>query len=173
MPGYEYIDTQNGFNIFRNKNYIPYGFYFDSYITEEQYNDIFSNLTNEISNGHDYQFVGKVGHFCPIMPGYNGGCLVRESIGKDGAKKYDAVTGTKGFRWLESETVKQLKLTDGIDRSYYDDMVDAAVHDISEYGDFEWFTSEEPYANDGSNIAPWFQAGEPFEEDDGAIFAVR
>ena len=39
MPGYEYIDTQNGFNIFRNKNYIPYGFYFDSYITEEQYND--------------------------------------------------------------------------------------------------------------------------------------
>ena len=24
-------------------------------------------------------------------------------------------------------------------------MVDDAVHDISEYGDFEWFVSEEPY----------------------------
>ena len=39
MPGYKYIDRQNGFNIFENKNYIPYGFYFDSYITEDQYYD--------------------------------------------------------------------------------------------------------------------------------------
>ena len=39
MPGYKYIDTQNDFKIYENKNYIPYGFYFDSYITEEQYYD--------------------------------------------------------------------------------------------------------------------------------------
>ena len=39
MPGYSYVDTQNGYKIYENKNYIPYGFYFDSYITEEQYDD--------------------------------------------------------------------------------------------------------------------------------------
>lgn len=39
MPGYKYIDTQNGFKVFENKNYIPYGFYFNNYITEDQYYD--------------------------------------------------------------------------------------------------------------------------------------
>ena len=39
MPGYTYVDTQNGFKIYKNKYYIPYGFYFDKYITEEQYYD--------------------------------------------------------------------------------------------------------------------------------------
>lgn len=142
-------------------------------IIETQYADILNDLSKKIAEGHDYRFVGKVGHFCPIKPGCNGGLLVRENIGKDGVKKYDAVTGTKGFRWLESETVKQLELANDIDRGYYDEMVDAAVHDISEYGDFEWFVSEDPYVNDGSGVAPWFHAGEPFEEDEGAMFAVR
>lgn len=39
MPGYTYIDTQNGYKIYENNNYISYGFYFDSYITEDQYYD--------------------------------------------------------------------------------------------------------------------------------------
>ncbi len=39
MPGYKYIDTQNGYKIFENKNYIPYGFYFNQYITEGQYDE--------------------------------------------------------------------------------------------------------------------------------------
>ena len=37
MPGYSYVNTQDGFKIYENKNFIPYGFYFDSYITEDQY----------------------------------------------------------------------------------------------------------------------------------------
>lgn len=37
MPGYTYLNTQNGYKIYLNKLYIPYGFYFDSYITEEEY----------------------------------------------------------------------------------------------------------------------------------------
>ncbi len=40
MPGYKYIGTQNDFKIYQNKNYIPYGFYFDSYITEDQYYEV-------------------------------------------------------------------------------------------------------------------------------------
>lgn len=87
---------------------------------------------------HNYIFIGRVGRFCPIKPGCGGGQLVRE---KDG--KYYAATATKGFRWLESEMVRELGKVDDIDRSYYDKLVDAAVESISELGDFEWFVSED------------------------------
>ena len=40
MPGYSYVNTQDGFKIYENKNFIPYGFYFDSYITEEEFERI-------------------------------------------------------------------------------------------------------------------------------------
>ncbi len=124
-----------------------------------------------IADCHDYHFVGKVGLFCPIKEGCGGGLLVRQSTAKDGSIKYDAVTGTKGYRWLESETVRQLGLENDIDCGYYDAMVDAAVNDISQYGDFEWFTSEDAYINtDG--IPPWTSADIPWVEE-GAAFAVR
>lgn len=89
---------------------------------------------------HDYHFVGKAGQFCPILPGKGGGILLRE---KDG--KYNAATGTKGYRWLESEMVEVLNKVDDIDKSYYQTLVDNAVRDISKYGDFEWFVAEEAY----------------------------
>ena len=85
---------------------------------------------------HDYHFVGRAGQFCPIKPGCGGGLLMRE---KDG--KYYAAGGTKGYRWLESEEVKNLGKEDDIDIKYYLDLVDDAVASISEYGDFEWFIS--------------------------------
>ena len=44
---------------------------------------------------------------------------------KDG--KYYAATGSKGYRWLESEMVRELSKEDSIDRSYYDKLVDDAV----------------------------------------------
>jgi hypothetical protein len=88
---------------------------------------------------HDYHFVGKAGLFCPIRPGFGGGILYRE---KDG--KYYAVTGTKGYRWLESEVVKSLEKEEAIDLEYYRKLVDDAIEDIRQYGDFEWFMSNEP-----------------------------
>jgi hypothetical protein len=89
-------------------------------------------------DGHAYQFVGKVGSFCPIKPGCGGGLLYRE---KDG--KYYAVGGTKGYRWLEAEVVKTLGRQNDIDRSYYASLVDDAVDNISKFGDFEWFVGAE------------------------------
>ena len=83
---------------------------------------------------HDYHFVGKVGEFCPIKPGANGGVLLREKEGK-----YYAATGSKGYRWLEAEMVKSLRKEDDIDRSYYVAQVDDAVKTLSKYGDFEEF----------------------------------
>lgn len=61
--------------------------------------------------------------------------------------KYYAVTGTKNYRWLESEMVKLLGKEDDIDRSYYDKLVDDAITDISKHGDFNWFVSDEPYTS--------------------------
>ena len=94
-------------------------------------------LNETIAKGHDYHFVGKVGNFCPIKPGCGGGLLMRE---KDG--KYSAATGSKGYRWQESEIIKGVN-EDTIDRSYYDRLVDEAAAAIAEYGDLEWFISED------------------------------
>lgn len=110
-------------------------------------NSDYAMITNDelrelIASGHNYIFVGKVGQFCPIKPGYGGGELMREGKDKYGNVKYSAATGTKGYRWLESETVKTLGKEDSIDRSYYDKLVDAAADVISQYGDLEWFLSD-------------------------------
>ena len=83
---------------------------------------------------HNYVFVGKVGSFCPVNSGSGGGLLLREKEGK-----YSAATGTKGYRWMESEMVKTLNKEDIIDLVYFNHFVDAAIHDIGIYGDAEWF----------------------------------
>ena len=75
----------------------------------------------------------------------------------------------KDYLWMESEMVKILGKEDCIDRRYYDALVDAAATDISKYGDFEWFVSEDPYVSD---TPPWFGPGEPHEED-STPFDVR
>lgn len=93
-----------------------------------------------IEKGHNSIFIGKVGNFCPIKAGCGGGMLYRE---KDG--KYYAATGSKGYRWLESEMVKELGKQADIDEQYYISMVDEAIATISKYGDFEQFVSDEPY----------------------------
>ena len=108
----------------------------------------YENLSDDeikakIAEGHEYRFVGRVGRFCPIKPGCGGQVLLREGKDRYGNIKYSAVTGSKGYFWLESETVKAAKKEDDIDRSYYDKMVDAAVETISSYGDFEWFVSND------------------------------
>lgn len=103
----------------------------------------FERLGKIIADGHNYRFIGKVGRFCPIKNGCGGGLLMRE---KDG--KYYAATGSKGYRWLESEMVRTLNKEADIDRSYYDALVNSAIENISQHGDFERFTSDEPYVSE-------------------------
>ena len=109
-------------------------------ITEKKYLELKEPLQDIINSGHDYIFVGKVGNFCPILPGKGGGLLCRE---KDG--KYYSATGSKGYRWLESELVRGTN-EDFIDISYYNKLVDEAVETISQYGDFEWFISDDHFS---------------------------
>ena len=105
-------------------------------ILEGEYKVTRDSLNDIIATGHDYRFVGRIGNFCPVLPGKGGGLLVRDQNGK-----YYNVTGTTGYRWLESELVRGTN-EEYVDRSYYNALVDAAVDTISQYGDFEWFVSD-------------------------------
>lgn len=98
-------------------------------------------LLESISKGHDYQFVGRVGLFCPIIPGKGGGLLMRK--GTDGS--YSCVTGSKGYRWLESSTVKELHYEKNIDMSYFNDLASVAVETIEKFGNFEGFVEGIPF----------------------------
>ena len=64
-------------------------------------------------------------------------------VEKDG--KYYAVTGTKGYRWMESEMVRTLEKEDDVDLDYYNKLTNEAIKSIIAYGDYEWFVSNRPY----------------------------
>ena len=89
-----------------------------------------------LEDEHNYHFVGKIGSFIPIKKGKGGGLLLRE---KD--NKYYAATGTKGYRWLESEVVLSLNKQDDIDYSYFKKIVDDGIKEIAKYTDVEGFIS--------------------------------
>ncbi len=111
---------------------------------------LYLDMNESLGDEHNYHFIGKVGQFCPIKDGCGGGILLRETENKKtGEKGYSAATGSKGFRWLESEMVEKLEKQDCIDRTYYNHMVDEAVEAISTYGDYERFVADEPYYSDG------------------------
>ena len=135
--------------------------------TKEVKTAIYLDMNEDLPEGeHDYRFIGKVSSFCPIKPGRGGADLVREAKCEDGSVKYDSVTGAKGYRWLEAEMVKTLGKESDIDRSYYDELVDAAIYGkgkgkdrkpgISDFGDFERFVADEPYIVEETPIIPDF-----------------
>lgn len=104
---------------------------------------LYLDMNENLPEGeHQYQFVGKVGQFCPIRSRAGGGELVAQRVDKKtGETKYPSATGAKGYRWLESEYVRAAGLQDAIDESYYISLVDAAKDTIRKYGDFEIFAS--------------------------------
>lgn len=113
----------------------------DLALLEEFKDTLDIDLEDLISKGHNRIFIGKVGNFCPIKPGCNGGLLVREAVDTNGNVKYDSATGASGYRWLEAEMVKELGREEDIDLRYFDRLADAAVKEISKYGDFEEFVA--------------------------------
>ena len=87
---------------------------------------------------HNYVFVGRSGQFCPIKEGAGGGKLMREQDGK-----FVSATDADGYRWLESEMLRNLGMENSVELDYYRKKVDEAVESISSYGDFEWFISDD------------------------------
>jgi len=77
--------------------------------------------------------VGRSGRFVPVLE--KGGTLYRV---KDG--KYYAVSGTKGYKWIEAEiaqSIPDLK----IDTSYFEKLKDDAIKTIEAFGSFQDFVS--------------------------------
>ena len=131
-------------------------------VTSSLYLDMNEELCMEHGDDydmHNYIFIGKIGRFCPIKPGCGGGVLYREKEGK-----YYAATGTKGYRWLESEMVWKLNKLEDIDEKHFIEMADTAKDAIQKHGDFEWFVSDDPY------VPPMMIEGEyglhPFYDED-------
>ena len=122
---------------------------------------IYLDKNEDLLDGeHNYIFVGRVGQFCPIKPGCGGALLVRESgVNDAGEKTYAAVSGSKGYRWLESEMVHELQMENDVDRSYFDKMADDAADAIAKYGDFEWFVA------DDAGEPPWEKPDSPWSDD--------
>ena len=106
------------------------------------YLDMNENLPED---GHMPVFVGRAGSFCPIQSGHNGGILLRSET--DG--RLSAATGTKGYRFLEAETVRGTETEEFIDKSYFENLVNEAVNSISKFGDYNWFV-------DSDIDIPWY-----------------
>jgi hypothetical protein len=92
-------------------------------------------LTEKIESTNNFMFVGRCGSFCPVEPGCGGGLMMR--LGDDG--RIGAISGTKGYRWLEAETVKERGLEDRLDSGYFRGLVDSAYAHIEAYGDADEF----------------------------------
>lgn len=93
--------------------------------------------TKHVSKGVMYldfesgrQHVGRTGRFIPVKSG--GGALLRVT---DEGKEY-AVTGTKGYLWMESEMAKELGDDLEIDMQYFYKLIDKARETIEKFGDF-------------------------------------
>lgn len=112
----------------------------DGSMADTDFETLKTHLEEKIAQGHNYVFVGRVGLFTPIKPGCGGGFLYRF---KDG-KRY-AINGTKDYMWLESEVVDALDKWNCVNEEYYTKQVNAVIEDISKFGDFDKFVSEEPY----------------------------
>ena len=109
-------------------------------INDTTIGNIRHDLEPKIEEGHDLKFVGRVGAFTPVKEGYGGGILYRVNEGK----KY-AASGSSGYRWMESEMVAGNE--DIIDKSFYRKLADDAIMNITLYGPFDWFVSDDPYVS--------------------------
>ena len=75
-------------------------------------------------------------------------CSFDEAVGRYNRGGYDAVTGTKGYRWKEYSVIRDNGLSSEIDRQYYERLADDAIDTIEQYGSYEWLIDESsPYSS--------------------------
>ncbi len=96
---------------------------------------MYLDMNEGLGDEHNYRFVGRVGCFCPIKEGCGGGELLREN----NTGKFGAVVGSKGYRWLESEIVKELGKEDDIDTGYFDQKVLDAKTEMEKFCPYSMF----------------------------------
>lgn len=96
------------------------------YLDREEY-----NKDEKLSEGDHRRMrhLGRTGRFVPVEEG--GGTLYRV---KD--NKFYAVTGTKGYRWIDAEIAKSIPDLK-IDMSYFEKLKDEAIKTIEQFGSYE------------------------------------
>lgn len=86
---------------------------------------------------HGLHFVGRTGRFIPVTAESGvGGTLLR--VYND--KQY-AVSGTKGYFWVESDMAKQRGMNIEIDSDYFESLANEAIVAIEKFGSFKEFVS--------------------------------
>lgn len=93
----------------------------------------FTDLSNDPQVKDELHHVGRCGSFVPVL--HDGGVLWR--IKDD---KHYAVTGTKGYLWIESEMAVNRTELD-IDMNYFEKLRTTAIEAIEVYGPFEQFVN--------------------------------
>jgi len=93
----------------------------------------FDDISNDPQVKQELVHVGRTGSFVPVKT--RGGMLWR--IKDD---KHYAVTGTKGYLWIEREMAANREDLD-IDMDYFEHLRTEALEAIDFYGDFEKFVS--------------------------------
>ena len=106
---------------------------FEDYCEAKSVNvgDIYIDMAND-KDDPDLKFVGRAGLFTPIKEGCGGGTLYR--VADD---KLYALSGTKGYFWLESEVVSALDKVDDVDLGYFDDLCSSAIANLEKYVPFD------------------------------------
>ena len=79
-------------------------------------------------------FVGRTGRFVPVK---NRGAMLWRV--KDG--RFFAVTGTKGYLWMEATMAQELNVLEDVDMGYFEHLADSAIKTIEKFGSFEEFVS--------------------------------
>jgi hypothetical protein len=103
-----------------------------SVIQGEMYLDLEAKEKPMALTTGEMQYVGKTGRFVPVLEG--GGILYRV---KD--DKHYAVTGTKGYFWLEAHIAEAMGDQLKVDMSYFDGLAQEAFEAIDLYGPFADF----------------------------------
>ena len=120
--------------LFANEEVLPQDLYEAKQVVQgAMYLDVHGLNENDVHEPMIH--VGRSGLFIPVREGTPGsGILYRV---KDD-KKY-AVTGTKGYHWMEVELFEQASPTPEVDESYYEKLVDTAIKTIEKFGSYEEF----------------------------------
>ena len=94
MAGYEYYDTQNGFNIYENQNFIPMGFTYDKYITQADFDETSKGeRSNILLKGIllDDSQIDKYGHMYERLETPQYSDMSADAMAQDCAERNDAV----------------------------------------------------------------------------------
>lgn len=93
-------------------------------------------LNMKIDEGHSLSFIGRIGQFLPIRPGFGGGVLYRVN-----GETRAAVNGTKGYRWAEAAKIKENMKDVYVDFDYYENKVKECIEAIELRGGKGCFSS--------------------------------